>query len=64
MKLNEYVRAATLGAEYWLYVVFDCAQDQPDLRCISDPYRKLAAMTSGDVIIPQSEILGAASPAI
>ena len=34
---NEWIKAARFGAEYWLYVVYDCATPQPRLVCIQDP---------------------------
>jgi len=33
---NEYRTAQRLGEDYWLYVVFDCAES-PDLKLIQDP---------------------------
>jgi len=34
---NEYQMARKLGADYWLYVVFHCETDTPQLEIINDP---------------------------
>ncbi len=35
---NEYLKAQRLGRDYWLYVVFHCA-DEPELHIVRDPAR-------------------------
>ena len=37
LSANEWIKAARFSAEYWLYVVYDCATPQPRLVCIQDP---------------------------
>ncbi len=54
---NEWARAATLRARYWLYVVFDCASDHPRLVQIQDPFKALIANPSGSVVIAADQIL-------
>jgi superfamily II DNA or RNA helicase len=39
---SEYAKAAELGADYWLYAVFDCATPSPRLYRIQDPVKALA----------------------
>ena len=36
---NEYRTADRLQREYWLYAVFNCATDNPELRIVQDPAR-------------------------
>ena len=38
---NEWDKACNLRAEYWLYVVFDCAPPRPRLVRVCDPFAKL-----------------------
>lgn len=38
---NEWIKAARFGAEYWLYVVYNCATANPRLVIIQDPARHL-----------------------
>ena len=38
---NEWAKACNLGAEYWLYVVYDCATPRPRLHRVRDPFAKL-----------------------
>jgi hypothetical protein len=40
---NEWAKADTLGADYWLYVVFDATGPAPRLLRINDPVRRLPA---------------------
>jgi len=37
LSANEYRTAQRLGADFWLYVVFDCASTAPQLNLIQDP---------------------------
>ena len=34
---NEYKTAQRLGKDYWLYVVFHCATDEPSINTLRDP---------------------------
>jgi len=43
MEVNEWKQACNLGADYWLYVVFDCATPSPRLVRVRDPFNKLLA---------------------
>lgn len=36
---NEFKTAARLREDYWLYVVFNCGADEPELRIVRDPAR-------------------------
>jgi hypothetical protein len=36
---NEYKTAVRLKEDYWLYVVFDCGGDSPNLQIVQDPGR-------------------------
>ena len=38
---NEWAKACNLRAEYWLYVVYDCATPRPRLLRVRDPFAKL-----------------------
>ena len=38
---NEWAKACNLGAEYWLYVVYDCATPRPRLHRVQHPFAKL-----------------------
>ena len=38
---NEWAKACNLRAEYWLYVVYDCATPRPRLHRVRDPFAKL-----------------------
>lgn len=38
---NEWARACNLRADYWLYVVYDCATPRPRLVRVQDPFAKL-----------------------
>lgn len=38
---NEWIKAARFGAEYWLYVVYNCATASPRLIVIQDPAKHL-----------------------
>ena len=41
MSENEWAKACNLRAEYWLYVVYDCATPRPRLVRVCDPFGKL-----------------------
>lgn len=57
---NEWVKAANLRDQYWLYVVFDCATASPRLLRVRDPFKRLIANTRGGVIIDEKEIFACA----
>ena len=59
---NEWAKACTLGEEYWLYVVFDCASPRPRLIRVRDPFRNLLVKAKGGVVIPSGEVISAAEP--
>jgi len=56
---NEWARACNLGREYWLYVVYNCATGQPDLRRIQDPFVNLLARAKGSVLVQPQQVLEA-----
>jgi hypothetical protein len=47
MTLNELVKAASLGDEAWLYVVYGCASVTPDLQRVRNPANVLRPRISG-----------------
>ncbi|MCP4699525.1 MAG: DUF3883 domain-containing protein [Gammaproteobacteria bacterium] len=51
---NEWAKACNLGKKYWLYVVFNCATPNPDLRRVSDPFAKLLAEIRGVQVTHQN----------
>jgi superfamily II DNA or RNA helicase/transcriptional regulator with XRE-family HTH domain len=55
---NEWAKAATLRARYWLYVAFDCASGAPALHTIRDPFGRLLAYARISAVIPPHAILG------
>ena len=57
---NEWPKACTLGNDYWLYVVYNCASSHPRLHRIQNPFSKLIAKVKGNVLIDASQILNAA----
>ena len=44
---NEWAAAANRRAEYWLYVVFDCATPAPRLVAVQDPFARLVEKAAG-----------------
>lgn len=57
MTLNELVKAASLGDQAWLYVVYECASVAPDLCRVRDPSNSLRHRLSGHAVIEQNEII-------
>jgi superfamily II DNA or RNA helicase len=57
MTLNELVKAASLGEQAWLYVVYECASVAPDLCRVRDPSNSLRHRLAGHAIIEQNEIV-------
>ncbi len=59
---NEWAKACNLRAEYWLYVVFDCATPHPRLMRVRDPFAKLLVRSRESIayIINPGDIVGAA----
>ena len=57
---NEWAKACNLRAEYWLYVVFDCATPRPRLMKIRDPWGALVWRQRG-VIRIEAAVLAAAA---
>lgn len=60
---NEWARACNLRADYWLYVVYDCAAPNPRLVRVPDPFGALLAKTRGGVVVTAKEIMKAAGQA-
>ncbi len=58
---NEWAAACNLRDRYWLYVVFDCATPHPRLIKVQDPFGRLLAQGTGNVLIPSSRIISAAA---
>lgn len=57
---NEWAKACNLREKYWLYVVYGCANSNPQLIRIQDPFAKLIVKAKGGVMIDEQEILQAA----
>lgn len=57
---NEWAKACNLRDNYWLYVVFQCASDRPQLHRVRDPFGKLIARARGGVVIEATSILKSA----
>ncbi|MDE0105408.1 MAG: helicase-related protein [Bryobacterales bacterium] len=60
MEENEYRAACNLGADYWLYVVLDCATSAPHLSRVRDPFARLLAKGTIRMRISAAEVLSAA----
>ncbi len=60
MEQNEYRAACNLGADYWLYVVLDCATSVPRLSRVRDPFTKLWAKETTRMRISAADVLNAA----
>ena len=63
LEANEWEAAASQRDDYWLYVVYHCDTDSPDVYPIQNPVDTLAAQPLGGVRIAQSEILQTATDA-
>jgi hypothetical protein len=50
LKENEWVKAANLREQYWLYVVYDCAAAHPRLLRVQDPFATLLVRAKGGVV--------------
>jgi SNF2 family DNA or RNA helicase len=59
---NEWAKAATLRSLYWLYVVFDCETDYPQLLRIQDPFQALIAQQHARFRFQQHDLFAAAQP--
>lgn len=57
---NEWAKACNLRAEYWLYVVFDCATPRPRLLKIRDPWGALVWRQRGSIRIDAAALTAAA----
>jgi hypothetical protein len=53
---NEWARACNLGNAYWLYVVYNCGTNRPDLRRIQDPFENLLTRAKGSVLIQPQHV--------
>jgi superfamily II DNA or RNA helicase/transcriptional regulator with XRE-family HTH domain len=60
LKENEWVKAANLQEQYWLYVVYDCAAAHPRLLRVQDPFIKLLVRAKGGVVVDESSVFEAA----
>lgn len=60
LKENEWVKAANLRGQYWLYVAYDCATSYPRLLRVQDPFAKLLIRAKGGVIVDASSVFEAA----
>ncbi len=58
---NEWAKACNSRETYWIYVVYDCATEAPNLLKVSDPFGKLLVKARGGVRISKSEINKAAT---
>jgi hypothetical protein len=56
---NEWTKACNLRERYWLYVVFGCASNQPQLLRIQDPWFKLLVNVRGFVLDEQQILTNA-----
>jgi len=61
MTLNELVKAASLGDEAWLYVVYECASVTPELQRVRNPANVLRHRISGHAIIEHGAIVSSSS---
>ncbi|HLA82738.1 MAG TPA: DUF3883 domain-containing protein, partial [Thermoleophilia bacterium] len=59
LKENEWAKAANLRAEYWLYVVYDCAAAHPRLLRVADPFATLLMRAKGGVVIDEASVFEA-----
>ncbi len=57
---NEWAKAANLRHDYWLYVVYDCANLNPRLQRVQDPFAKLLVRAKGGVVIDEAGVFEAA----
>lgn len=57
---NEWAKACNLRADYWLYVVYNCATATPQLERVRDPFYNLLVRPRGGVIVDETQVLGAA----
>ena len=58
---NEWGAANNLGEKYWLYAVFGCATDHPELHRVQDPFTQLIERQTGSVTISAKDIREAAN---
>ncbi len=63
LKENEWAKAANLRAQYWLYVVYDCAAAHPRLLRVPDPFGSLLFKAKGGVVIDEGSIFAVAEDA-
>jgi hypothetical protein len=60
MTANEWRQAANHRDKYWLYAVYHCDTNAPQLHRVEDPFGNLLAKDSG-VVLNASAIVSAAS---
>ncbi|MGH7744315.1 MAG: DUF3883 domain-containing protein [Candidatus Dormibacteria bacterium] len=61
MTLNELVKAASLGEEAWLYVVYGCAGVTPELQRVRNPANVLRHRLSGHAIIERGAVVSSST---
>ena len=61
MTLNELVKAASLGDEAWLYVVYGCAGIAPELQRVRNPANVLRHRISGHAIIERGAVVSSST---
>ena len=54
---NEWRQAANHGERYWLYVVYHCDTEEPQLYRCQDPFGNLLAKATGSIRINASDIM-------
>lgn len=57
---NEWAKACNLRDGYWLYAVFNCASQHPQVTRVRDPFGKLLFRAKGGVVIDENTIFAAA----
>lgn len=57
---NEWAKACNLRDGYWLYTVFNCASQHPQVTRVRDPFGQLLFRAKGGVVIDESAIFAAA----
>jgi superfamily II DNA or RNA helicase len=61
MTLNELVKAASLGDEAWLYVVYGCASVAPELQRVRNPANVLRHRISGHAVIERGAVVSSST---
>jgi superfamily II DNA or RNA helicase len=56
LKPNEWAQAANHRERYWLYVVFNCESDRPELNIVQDPVGRGVGRPRGEIVIAADAI--------